>query len=81
MSTITPPPTTELNGVVARNVRRHLRRADVPQNRLAVAVALGPDELSARMTGRQVFDVDDLALIADQLGITPSDLLADGEDG
>lgn len=65
-------------------VRARVRAAIAASGKAArvVAADLGWSQsyMAHRLTGRQPFSVDDLAAIADALGISPEELTADREE-
>lgn len=62
---------------VRARVRLALRERDRSASALARQIGWTQSYMSHRLNGRQPFSVDDLAAIAEGLGITPSELTAD----
>jgi transcriptional regulator with XRE-family HTH domain len=60
---------------VAAEVRGEAARRRVTSARLAAALDVSTGSMSRRMTGKQPFTVDELALVADTLGVQVEDLL------
>lgn len=67
-----PAPLTEL---VAENVRAEMARARLSGSQLAEKLKMSHPYLSRRLTGKVAFDTDDLAAIAEVLGISVMDLM------
>lgn len=65
--------------VVAMEIRVAMTRADVRQSELARRIGKTEQWLSVRLRGRQPIDLNDLALIAGALGVSPLDLLPSRE--
>lgn len=65
--------------VVAMEIRVAMTRADVRQSELARRIGKTEQWLSVRLRGRQAIDLNDLALIAEGLGVNPLDLLPSRE--
>jgi transcriptional regulator with XRE-family HTH domain len=61
--------------LVAAEVRAQAARKRITGARLAAATDMGPMSMSRRITGRQAFDVDELAAVAAVLGVRVQDLL------
>lgn len=65
--------------VVAMEIRVAMTRADVRQSDLARRIGKTEQWLSVRLRGKQPIDLNDLALIAGALGVSPLDLLPSRE--
>lgn len=65
-----------LRETVAANIRAELGRSRITQSKAAAATRISEAALSKRLNGYLPFDVDQLADIADLVGVTPADLLA-----
>lgn len=61
--------------VVAMEIRVAMTRADVRQSDLARRIGKTEQWLSVRLRGKQPIDLNDLALIAGALDVSPLDLL------
>lgn len=61
---------------VAANIRAEAARRRLSQVALAERLGVSVERLSRRLTGRVAIDVDELADVADALGLQPADLLA-----
>jgi transcriptional regulator with XRE-family HTH domain len=61
--------------VVAMEIRVAMTRADVRQSELARRIGKTEQWLSVRLRGRQAIDLNDLALIAHGLAVSPLELL------
>jgi transcriptional regulator with XRE-family HTH domain len=61
--------TASLSQHVAAEVRAHLARQRISGRRAALMLGWTPPYLSRRLTGEIPFDVDDLAKVADLLGV------------
>ena len=61
--------------VVAAEVRAAIARANITQAALAAQIRLSPAGLSERLSGARPFNTDDLAEIADVLGVDPFSFL------
>jgi transcriptional regulator with XRE-family HTH domain len=59
---------------VASAVRAELARARVSQSVVAATLDLSQQAVSRRLTGRVAFDVEELGIVADLLGVEPRDL-------
>lgn len=75
MTDNTPPARGRLREHVAEEIRVLLARRKMSATQLARLTGLKQSSLSRRMTGETAFDMDDLELIADALGITVTDLM------
>jgi transcriptional regulator with XRE-family HTH domain len=60
---------------VAEEIRVLLARRKMSANQLAQVTGIKQSSLSRRMTGETAFDMDDLELIADALGVVVTDLM------
>lgn len=65
-----------LTQVVAMEIRVAMTRADVRQSELARRIGKTEQWLSVRLRGKQPIDLNDLALIAGGLGVSPIALLS-----
>jgi transcriptional regulator with XRE-family HTH domain len=70
-----PPPRGRLREHVAEEIRVLLARRKMSATQLARITGLKQSSLSRRMTGETAFDMDDLELIADALGVAVTDLM------
>ena len=61
--------------LVAAEVRAQAARKRVTGARLAAALDMSAMSMSRRLTGRQPFDVEELAVVADTLGVQVEQLL------
>jgi transcriptional regulator with XRE-family HTH domain len=61
---------------VASTIRAELARRRIPQTLVAERLNLSQATVSRRLTGEYPFDVDELEVIAELLGMTPSELIA-----
>lgn len=61
---------------VASTIRAELARRRIPQNVVAERLHLSQATVSRRLAGEYPFDVDELDVIADMLGMSPSELIA-----
>jgi predicted transcriptional regulator len=64
---------------VADNVRAEMARRRVRQVDLAAALGISQTATHRRVTGEIPFDVDQLAVVADLLGVTRTHLLGETE--
>jgi transcriptional regulator with XRE-family HTH domain len=69
-----------LTQLVGTQIRIAMVRQDVRQSQLARAIGKTEQWLSVRLRGRQPIDLNDLALIAQGLGVPIVDLLPDDDD-
>lgn len=60
---------------VAAEVRGMAAKKQIPSNRLAAALGISEMSMSRRMTGKLPFGIDELAAVADALGVRVTDLL------
>lgn len=60
---------------VAAEVRAHAARKQMHGTDLVPVLAISQNSVSRRMTGKQPFTVDELADVADALGVEVADLL------
>jgi transcriptional regulator with XRE-family HTH domain len=60
---------------VAEEIRVLLARRKMSANQLAQLTGIKQSNLSRRMTGETAFDLNDLELIADALGVAVTDLM------
>lgn len=67
--------TISLRETVAANVRAELGRSRITQSKAASAVNISEAALSKRLHARLAFDVDQLAAIAELVGVDPASLL------
>lgn len=72
---------TSLSAAVAEEVRIQLIRQKMKQTDLATKLGVNEMWLSRRLRGVQSIDLDDLARIAEALGVYPSDLLPRSTEG
>jgi transcriptional regulator with XRE-family HTH domain len=75
MSDEATPPRGRLREHVAEEIRVLLARRKMSANQLAQLTGIKQSSLSRRMTGETAFDMDDLELIADALGVAVTDLM------
>jgi transcriptional regulator with XRE-family HTH domain len=75
MSDEATPPRGRLREHVAEEIRVLLARRKMSATQLARLTGLKQSSLSRRMTGETAFDMDDLELIADVLGVSITDLM------
>ena len=61
---------------VASTIRAELARRRIPQTLVAERLTLSQATVSRRLTGEYPFDVDELDVIADLLGMTTAELVA-----
>jgi transcriptional regulator with XRE-family HTH domain len=67
--------TATLSALVAEEIRALMARRRISGRQLATQLEVSPSWVSYRLTGTQPIDVNDLALIADALGVGVHDLL------
>jgi len=67
---------TDTSRTIAALVSAALREAGIPQRDAASRTGIPITTLSRRLTGNSPFNTDELDLIADLLGVTVSDLIA-----
>ncbi len=67
--------TTQLSQQVAGEVRAHMARQRKTGVELASLLQISQQSASRRMTGERVFDLDEIAEVAQWLGLSPIDLL------
>lgn len=75
MSDEATPTRGRLREHVAEEIRVLLARRKMSATQLARLTGLKQSSLSRRMTGETAFDMDDLELIADVLGVSVTDLM------
>jgi transcriptional regulator with XRE-family HTH domain len=75
MSDEATPPRGRLREHVAEEIRVLLARRKMSATQLANITGIKQSSLSRRMTGETAFDMDDLELIADALGVAVTDLM------
>ncbi len=68
---------TKLHDVVSGEVRAHLARSRKTQRDLSELLGISQPQVSARLRGSVVWDVDEIAAIAQWLGVPVSDLVRD----
>lgn len=61
---------------VAAEVRAAIARKRYSANKLAADLGMSQSALARRLQGRVAFDVEELAAVAEKLGVTVSSLLA-----
>lgn len=64
---------------VAATVRAEMARYGVRQREIAVALGLTQQSVSGKLRGSTPFAVDELAVVAPMVGMTVSELIAQGE--
>lgn len=62
---------------VAEAVRVELARRRIPQTALADALRLSQATVSRRLTGRAPFELDEIPVVAQLLGVSVGDLIKD----
>lgn len=67
---------TNPNAQIGRNVAAEMRRRGVTQTALAQVLATSQTAVSARLTGKTPFKIDELVRVAAHLDIPLGDLLA-----
>lgn len=70
-----PRPTEQ----VAANVRAEMARQRITQAQLAAVLGRSQQALSSRLSGRVAFSIDEIATVADRLGIPVSALIGEPE--
>lgn len=75
MSEKSTPPRGRLREHVAEEIRVLLARKRISATELARRTGIKQSTMSRRMTGETAFDMDDLELIADALGVEVTDLM------
>lgn len=65
---------TRSNDVVSGEIRAWLSRLNLRQRDLCPILGVSPGQVSARITGRVSWTLDELDVIAAALGITPAEL-------
>lgn len=78
MDTNDGPPRGHLRERTAEEIRVILARRKMSAAELARRTGIRQQNLSRRMTGETAFDLDDLEVIAQALGVKVSDLVNDG---
>lgn len=81
MSIEVTPRGTTLSDRLAEEIRALLARRKISGRELARQLDVSPSWISYRLTGQQPIDVNDLAAIAEALGIQPVDLLRAADEG
>lgn len=76
MSDHAAPPRGRLRERTAEEIRVHLARRRMSAAELARRTGLKQPYVSRRMTGEIAFDLDDLEVIARELGVTVAELIA-----
>lgn len=61
----------------AANVRAEMARKRISQTKLAESLGWSQGAVSRRLSGRVALDLDELERIADQLGVTISELIVE----
>ncbi|GAA4681171.1 helix-turn-helix domain-containing protein [Phytohabitans rumicis] len=74
-------PTGRLRERAAEEIRVILARRRMSAAELARKTGIRQQNLSRRMTGETAFDLDDLEVIANALGIKVADLIRESEQG
>ena len=75
---VTGQATRSLSDVVSEEIRAQLGRRRMSQAGLARTLHVSPSWVSLRLSGKQPIDLNDLADIADGLGVAVADLLPTG---
>ncbi len=78
---LTQDVSTSLNAMVAEEIRALLARRRVKQSQLARHLGVSEQWVSVRLRGVQPIDLNDLARIAEFLGVYPADLLPRSSEG
>lgn len=60
---------------VTKNLRAEMARRGITQKQVAAGLGLSPAQMSARMAGHPVFDIDELFGISEAFGIDLADLI------
>lgn len=68
---------TKARAAVSAEVRAQMGRYNKRQRELAEVLGISQPQVSARLRGDVAWSVDDLATIAQWLGISPADLIGD----
>lgn len=74
---VSNPSAHQLTRVVASNVRAELGRARMSQSKTATELGISQQALSRRLRGYYPFDTDQLAQLAQLLGVSPASFLVD----
>ena len=61
--------------LVGANVRAEMSRRSIPQRDVAAALGISQPSLSARLSGRVAFDVNEIFTVATLLGLSSADLI------
>lgn len=69
--------TSRMSQQVAEAVRVELARRRIPQTALADALRLSQATVSRRLTGRAPFELDEIPVVAQLLGVSVGDLIKD----
>lgn len=68
--------TEQLSRAVAAELRRLLEERGISGNALAKATGISQSSISNKLAGRHAFDLDDVQVICEHLGVAVSDLLS-----